>query len=184
MATHPSTSSAAEVESRWGGPRTILGLILVGAAVLRLVGIQYGLPYGNVLDPDEQSIVPRAWAMTHGAGADPHPFFDYPSLLLYVLAPFQAWHDAPSYLSARVVVAVLGVAGVGAAWMLGRHAYGRGAAVAAAATTAVATVHVAYSHMAVTDVPLTPALTGAVALALTGRLVRAGIPAGGGARRK
>ena len=72
-----------------------LALLLGLAAALRLIGIQYGLPFGNLLNPDEQNIVPRAWGMTHGHGLDPH-WFDYPSLLLYVLAPFQAWQDEPS----------------------------------------------------------------------------------------
>ena len=48
--------------------------------------------------------------MTHGGGLDPH-WFDYPSLLLYVLAPFQAWQDEPSYLTARLIVAAIGVGG-------------------------------------------------------------------------
>ena len=95
----------SEPESRWGGPATILALVLVGAAVLRLVGVRYGLPGGGLLNPDEELVVPRAWAMTHGDGLDPNPFFDWPSLLLYVQAPFQAWQDAPSYFTARVVPA-------------------------------------------------------------------------------
>ena len=46
-------------------------------------GSSTGCPFGNLLNPDEQSIVPRAWTMVHGGGGDPH-WFDYPSLLLYV----------------------------------------------------------------------------------------------------
>ena len=61
--------------------------------------------------------------MVHGGGLDPH-WFDYPTLLLYVLAPFQAWQDEPSYLTARLIVAAIGVGGVAAAWWLGRAAYG------------------------------------------------------------
>ena len=34
--------------------------------MLRAVGIQYGLPFGSILNPDEQSIVPRAWKLVHG----------------------------------------------------------------------------------------------------------------------
>ncbi len=44
----------SEPESRWGGPATILGLVLLGAAALRLVGLRYGLPDGGLLNPDEQ----------------------------------------------------------------------------------------------------------------------------------
>ena len=154
-----------------------LAAILALAAALRLVGIEYGLPFGALLNPDEQNIVPRAWGMVHGAGADPH-WFDYPSLVLYVLAPFQAWQDEPSYLTARLVVAAFGVAAVAAAWSLGHAAYGRAAGVVAAAAVAVETIGVAYSHMAVTDVPMTALLAASLALAVGGRLELAGLAAG------
>ena len=115
--------------------------------------------------------------MVHGAGADPH-WFDYPTLVLYVLAPFQAWQDDPSYLTARIVVAVFGVAAVAAAWWLGRVAYGKTAGLVAAAAVAVETIGVAYSHMAVTDVPMTALIAVSLALAVTGRLELAGVAAG------
>ncbi len=156
---------------------TALGAILALAAALRLVGIEYGLPFGGLLNPDEQNIVPRAWAMVHGAGPDPH-WFDYPTLLLYVLAPFQAWQDEPSYLTARLIVAAFGVAAVAAAWWLGRAAYGKTAGFVAAVAVAVETIGVAYSHMAVTDVPMTALITVSLALAVTGRLELAGLAAG------
>ena len=151
--------------------------LLALAAALRLIGIEYGLPFGSLLNPDEQNIVPRAWAMVHGAGPDPH-WFDYPTLVLYVLAPFQAWQDEPSYLTARVIVAVLGTAAVAAAWWLGRAAYGKTAGLVAAAAVAVETIGVAYSHMAVTDVPLTALIAVSLALAVTGRIELAGLAAG------
>ncbi len=154
-----------------------LAAILALAAALRLIGIEYGLPFGGLLDPDERSIVPRAWAMVHGGGLDPH-WFDYPTLVLYVLAPFQAWQGGPSYLAARLVVAAFGVGAVAAAWWLGRAAYGRTAGLAAAAAVAVETIGVAYSHRAVTDVPMTALLTVSLALAVTGRLEWAGVAAG------
>ena len=151
--------------------------ILALAAALRLVGIEYGLPFGGLLNPDEQNIVPRAWAMVHGAGPDPH-WFDYPTLLLYVLAPFQAWQDEPSYLTARLIVVAVGVAAVAAAWWLGRAAYGKTAGLVAAAAVAVETIGVAYSHMAVTDVPMTALIAVSLAFAVRGRLELAGLAAG------
>jgi hypothetical protein len=163
-------------DSRWGGPWVALAGLLAGAAALRLVGIRYGLPF-PLLNPDERNIVPRAWAMTHGAGADPD-WFDYPSLVLYVHTPFQAWHDEPSYLTARVVMVGLSVAGIAAAWWLGAKAYGPWAGFVAAAATAVATVHVAYSRMAVTDVPLALGVTVALALLVAGRIELAGLAVG------
>jgi 4-amino-4-deoxy-L-arabinose transferase-like glycosyltransferase len=163
-------------ESTWGGPVAGLAALLGLAAALRLVGIEYGLPFG-LLNPDEQSIVPRAWRIVHGGGLDPH-WFDYPTLVMYLLAPFQAWQSAPSYLAARVVIVVLALAAVAAAWWLGERAYGRTAAAVAAAFTAVEATHVAYSHMAVTDVPLTLGVAACLALCVTGRLEWAGIAAG------
>jgi 4-amino-4-deoxy-L-arabinose transferase-like glycosyltransferase len=164
-------------QGNWGGPPAAFVAILAGAAALRLVGIQYGLPYGSLLDPDEQNVVPRAWRMTHGAGLDPH-FFDWPTLVTYVLAPFQAWQGAPSYLTGRLVVVALALGGVAAAWWLGSRAYGTVAGAIAAAATAVESTHVALSHAAVTDVPLTTVVTVALALLVAGRFELAGIAIG------
>jgi Glycosyltransferase family 87 len=164
--------------TRWGGPATAVAAILAGAAALRTVGIRYGLPYDNVLNPDEHNIVVRAWRMVHGGGADPH-FFDYPTLLMYVEAPFQSWQDEPSLLTARVVALVLALASIAATSWLARRAFGTPAAGAvAAAIVAVCTVHVAYSREAVTDVPLTLGVACALALMVTGRIELAGVAAG------
>ena len=153
-----------------------LGAILVLAAALRLVGVRYGLPY-PFLNPDEANIVPRAWAIGHGHGLD-LGWYDYPSLLMYLQAPFEALVHAPSYGVARGVAVVLGFAGVAATWWLGMRSYGRRAAVVGALTVAVATTHVAYSRMAVTDVALTLGVTCALALMLAGRLEWAGFAIG------
>jgi 4-amino-4-deoxy-L-arabinose transferase-like glycosyltransferase len=143
---------------------------------LRLVGIQYGLPF-PLLNPDERNIVPRAWAMTHGGGLDPH-WFDYPTLVMYLLAPVQAWQHEPSYLAARVTMIAIALVGVAAAWWLGRAAYGTVAGFVAAAAVAVETTYVAYSRMAVTDVPLTVGVTVALALMVSGRIELAGLAVG------
>jgi len=150
--------------------------LLALAAGVRLVGIQYGLPF-PLLNPDERNIVPRAWSMVHGGGLDPH-WFDYPSLVMYVLAPFQAWQDEPSYLTARLVMVVIALGAVAAAWWLGQRAYGPLAGFVAAAVTAVETTHVAYSRMTVTDVPLTLGVAVALALMVSGRIELAGLAVG------
>ena len=174
----PSNAGDHRSATRWGGPGAALAAILVGAAALRLVGIQYGLPFGNLLNPDEQSIVPRAWKLVHGGGGDPH-WFDYPSLLMYVNAPFQLWHDEPSYLTARIVGVALALGAIAASWWLGRRAYGTASAgVVAASVVAVCTIHVAYSRAAVTDVPLTLGVAACLALLVTGRLELGGLVAG------
>ena len=151
-------------------------MILAGAAILRIVGIAYGRPF-PLFSPDEKSIVPRAWQMVHGGGLDPH-WFDYPSLLMYLLAPFQSWQGAPSYLTARVVVLVLALGAIAAAWWLGTRAYGVTAGAVAAAVVAVETTEVAYSRMAVTDVPLTLGVAAALALLVGGRIELGGLVAG------
>jgi dolichyl-phosphate-mannose-protein mannosyltransferase len=165
-------------ESRWGGRGTALAAILGVAAAIRFVGIQYGLPFGNLLNPDEQSIVSRSWKMVHGGGGDPH-WFDYPSLLMYLNAPLQAWQDEPSFLTARIVAVLLSLGAVAASWWLGRRAFGTETAGAvAAAIVAVSALHVAYSRMAVTDVPLTLGVAVALALMIGGRIELAGIAVG------
>ena len=153
-----------------------LGGLLVLAAALRLPGLAYGLPF-PLLNPDERSIVPRAWELVHGGGLDPG-WYDYPSLLFAVLAPLQLGFDEPSYGAGRAVAAAIGIGGVAAAWWLGRSAYGATAGLVAGAACAVSTVHVVYSHMAVTDVLLTTGVTVSLALLLTGRLEWAGVAAG------
>ena len=167
----------SEHRGNWGGPYAALGALLGLAFALRLAGLQYGLPFGSLLNPDEQSIVPRAWRMVHGGGLDPH-WFDYPSLVLYVLAPFQAWQGAPSVLAARAVVVLLGLLAVAAAWWLGRRSYGTVSAVVAGAFVAVQTTSVSYSHMAVTDIPLMAAVAGALALMVSDRLAWAAVVVG------
>src|SRR5205807_6494611 len=170
-------SSVRWAESRWGGPATALGALLVLAGVLRAVGIEYGLPFGNLLNPDEQSIVPRAWKLVHGGGGDPH-WFDYPTLLMYVNAPFQAWQAHPSFLTARIVALVIGLASIVATWLLARSAYGEPAGAVAAAITTVCTIHVAYSREAVTDVPLTLGTAASLFLIISNRIQLAGVAAG------
>jgi len=163
-------------DTRWGGPWAALAALLGIGGVLRLVGIEYGLPF-PLLNPDEASIVPRAWRVVHGDGLDPH-FFDYPSLLIYVEAPLQRLVDEPSYLAARLVLVAIALAGVAAAWWLGRAAYGEVAAFVAGAFVAVDVTHVFYSRTAVTDVPLTTAVCVSLALLVSGRLEWAGAAAG------
>ena len=121
--------------------------------------------------------MPRAWHMVHGGGLDPH-WFDYPTLLMYLLAPFQAWESEPSYLAARVVVLVLALGAIAAAWWLGSRAYGGPAGAVAAGVVAVETTAVAYSRMAVTDIPLTLGVAASLALLAGGRVELGGLVAG------
>jgi 4-amino-4-deoxy-L-arabinose transferase-like glycosyltransferase len=159
-----------------GASLAALGAVLALAATLRIVGAGSGLPL-PLLNPDETSIVPRAWELADRVGLDPG-WYDYPSLLFLLLAPTQLGLDEPSYATARVVAVALGLLGVAAAWWLARVAVGTLAGIAAAVVVAVATTHVAYSRMAVTDVLLTLGVTVCLALLVTDRLEWAGIAAG------
>jgi hypothetical protein len=58
------------------------------------MGIRYGVP-DPLLNPDEASIVPRAWELANGGGFDPG-WYRLPSLLMDVLAPVQAFFDEPA----------------------------------------------------------------------------------------
>lgn len=165
--------SRPAARAAWAAP---LAAVLALATALRAVGAGYGLPL-PLLDPDEANIVPRAWDLVHGGGLDPG-WYDYPSLLMLVLAPSQALADVPSYGAARVVAVLLGVAGVGATWWLGARAYGRRAALVGSLAVAVATTHVAYSRVAVTDVLLTLLCTLALTLLVERRLAWAGVVIG------
>jgi hypothetical protein len=150
----------------------VLALVLVGAAALRLVGV------GRTEAGIETAVVPRAWGIVHGAGLDPHPFFDQPSLLLYVLAPFESWQGAPSYFSARLVLVGIALGGVAAAWWLGERSYGVVAGGVGAVATAIAGVHVAYSRTAAADVLLATLLTVALVLLVSGRFELAAVAIG------
>src|SRR5687768_9331651 len=105
-----STRFSSVSRSRRRSALLALGGLLVLAAALRLPGLTYGLPF-PLLNPDERSLVPRAWELVHGGGLDPG-WYDYPSLLLAVLAPLQLPFDEPSYGAARAVAAAIGLAGV------------------------------------------------------------------------
>ncbi|HST25887.1 MAG TPA: glycosyltransferase 87 family protein [Gaiellaceae bacterium] len=178
MAPPPKSEPGSPLlKGNWGGPKAALAALLGIALGLRIVGLQYGLPFGTILDPDEQSIVPRAWRMVHGFGLDPH-WFDYPTLVLYVEAPFQAWDGSPSILTARIVIVAFGLAAVAATWWLGRKAYDTVAAAVGAAFVVVQTTSVAYSHTAVTDVPLEAGIAASLALMVSDRLAWAGVAAG------
>ena len=154
----------------------VLGTILLLALALRLVGARYGLPY-PLLNPDEASIVPRAWRMGHEGHLDPGV------VRLPLAADGAARSRAgllhePSYEAARAAAILIGVGGVAATWWLGRRAVRDRAAIVGAAAVAVSTTHIAYSRVAVTDVLLTLAITLALALALDGRLGWAGLAVG------
>jgi hypothetical protein len=153
-------------------PATILSLILLLALSIRLLGINFGLPY--VFFPDEAMLVNHAMAFGTG-DLNPHSFI-YPSLYMYVLfliygmtyaggwllGAFGSTDDfirlfftdaTIFYLPGRLIAAFSGVASVGLVYKLGRRAYSPAVGLIAAAILAFSVLHVNYSHFVKTHVP-------------------------------
>ncbi|MBD3169030.1 MAG: phospholipid carrier-dependent glycosyltransferase [candidate division Zixibacteria bacterium] len=150
----------------------LLALVLVFAAVVRLYGINFGLPYTH--HPDEPTILQAVMAV---AGGNPNPgFFHYPSLYIYfsaftlgllfifgrlfgLFASMEAfkvayWFDpTPIYITIRAVMAFIGTLAVYFTYKLGEKAKSREVGLAAAAFLAGSFLHIRVSHYAITDVP-------------------------------
>jgi len=152
--------------------RSILIILLV-AAVLRLWGLDFGLP-NDRCRPDEYMIAVVALGMGSG-DLNPH-FFNYPTLFIYLCFALYSFyfilgyaggifHSAsdfalaflidptPFYLISRSLSALAGAASVWLIYQLcDRHLHSRFIAVLAALLLAVAPLHVRDSHFGVTDV--------------------------------
>lgn len=166
----------SRVRRSWRVSAALL-VILSAAAILRVWGMDYGLPH-PLNRPDEEHIVGRAFHIV--ATGDPFPgSFDWPHLLIYldtlVLATyytvgkiagsydrvmdflFEAVVLNPGlhYRICRVVGVVFGVATVAVTYLVGRRAYGSRAALLASAALATCYLHVRDSRFATPDVPMT-----------------------------
>jgi 4-amino-4-deoxy-L-arabinose transferase-like glycosyltransferase len=146
-----------------------LAAVLVAAALLRFWALGRGIPYAPWVD--EPEVVVRAVNMMKNGSLDPHHFFDYPGLYIYIQVAVsivrflvgaiagewaslnQASPDA-FYLWGRTVSALFGVATVLLVFRVGLR-WGSRHALLAAGLMAVMPVHVLYSHYVVTDTPLT-----------------------------
>ncbi|MEO8074934.1 MAG: phospholipid carrier-dependent glycosyltransferase [Acidobacteriota bacterium] len=149
--------------------RVALAAVLLAAAVLRFWALGRGIPYS--VQVDEPEIVERAFNMMRHGSLNPHGFFDYPGLSLYLQfvvscvrfltgAISGKWTSldqastASFYLWGRAVVATFGVATVLLVYQIGMRWGGRHALLAAG-LFAVLPLHVRYSHYVLTDTPLT-----------------------------
>lgn len=151
---------------------SILAGILLLALVVRLLGIQRGLPY--VYYTDEAVTVNHAVAFGTG-DLNPHDF-TYPSLYMYVLTGVYGliyavgrvtgWLASTNdfvrlffenatvfYLPGRLIAALAGVATVGMVYVFARRAYSSAVGLAAAAFLAVSMAHVKWSHYVKAHVP-------------------------------
>jgi len=152
-----------------------LGLALVLGSLLRLWGLEYGIPHPTIR-PDEERLVGRAQTIFATGNWHPGSFF-YPSLPFYVDAiALHAYYGTGKllrryeeprdflfdiavtrpglhYRISRVVSAAAGVATILAAYALSLAAYRQPrAALLAAFSLAVCHVHVRDSHFATVDV--------------------------------
>ncbi|MFL5827723.1 MAG: ArnT family glycosyltransferase [Thermoleophilaceae bacterium] len=152
--------------------------ILVGALVLRLWSIRHGMPWAFNFD-EEHHFVPPAVSML-GGSLNPG-YFENPPALTYLLFgifklrfhagfPFGSsgfvrhFKNDPesAFVTARIVVALLGTLAVWLVHWAGTRYYGRRVGLLAAALVACAFLPVFYSKQALNDVvtlvPLTVAL--------------------------
>jgi 4-amino-4-deoxy-L-arabinose transferase-like glycosyltransferase len=156
--------------TRLQGAAALVAIAAV-ALVLRLIGLQFGLP--SVYNPDEVAIMSRALAMGKGS-LNPHNFL-YPTFFFYVLFAwvglYLAWSwitgrvaslsELPSlyftdptgiYTAGRVLGVISGVAGVLLLYRLAHRFVDRRAAIAASLLLATAPLHVRDSHYVKHDV--------------------------------
>ena len=146
-------------------------------ALLRLIGLQYGLPH--VYNPDEVAIMARALSFAKGT-LNPGNFL-YPTFFFYLLFAWvgiylagawvvgrarsiaelqQLYFTDPTgiYTAGRLLGATAGTVTIAAVYALARRVTGSRGAAAAALFVAVAPLHVRDSHYVKHDVPATLAI--------------------------
>ena len=188
----------------------LLLLIIIFAFVLRIWGVNYGLP--DIYHTDEERLVNHALAFGLG-DLNPH-YFNYPSFSMYLLffqygayfafgrllgifssvVDFQKlfFSDPTSfYLIGRITMTVLGTATVLLLYALGKKCYGPEAGLGAAFFLGINFLHAESSHYITTDILLSFFIVASYLFILSifkkgmpGAYVWAGILAGLGAASK
>jgi 4-amino-4-deoxy-L-arabinose transferase-like glycosyltransferase len=154
--------------ARLGLQRWMLALagILLLALLLRLWGIEYGLPFAYQID-EERLYVRNAVGMLSAGSLDPNYFHNPPLYSYLIEALFAVTHggaeaqrligDVPDrgslYLSARILTALIGTLAVWLIYVVGRRFIDRRTGLLAALLMAVAFLPVFYSHVALDNVP-------------------------------
>jgi 4-amino-4-deoxy-L-arabinose transferase-like glycosyltransferase len=173
----PQTVEAPVRGTRFRIDRGILALIVIVAvgAVLRLIGIWWGLPHE--LHTDEPVIVNGAVDLARRHSFEPSVYFRpdhveiqisdlvyqaYAKVFLHtsVVLGFAA-HPATFLLLSRLVTVVFGLGMIVLAYFIGRE-FSRSVGLVAAVLVAILPPFVEHSHYATPDVPLTAALMGVI----------------------
>src|SRR5215212_1698648 len=154
--------SPAPRDRRWA--LAIAGLVL-GALVLRLWGIRWGLPFAYNLD-ERSHFVPRAVEFFRGSSLDPDYQLNPSGLIEWVAAALlvthlspdaivNAWQDDPGqvWTIARVASALLSTAAIPLLYVAGARLVDRTTGLVAAAVLGTAFLPVHYGHLALNDAP-------------------------------
>jgi hypothetical protein len=167
-----------------------LAIVLVLAAILRFEGLAWGLPNAHhwfSYHPDEVMVLGAAQRVNLFAGVWDPGFYNYGSLLIYIVSVtaqvVDAWAPlhAPFHEMARLTligrgwVALFGVATVYMAYLIGRRIAGKRAGVISAACLAVLPMHAVHSHFCTVDVPATFWISVCLYNALRWRAARAAL---------
>lgn len=145
----------------WG-----LGVVtlLVGAFLLRIWGVDHGMPYAYNAD-ENAHFLPKAIGL-FGHGWNPHYFVNPPAYTYVLHIVFAVWFGGRDGVSAtfasnptevwvvaRVTAAAIGTLAVWLMYLAGRRFFDRRVGLLAAGLLAVAFLPVFYSHLALNDVP-------------------------------
>jgi Dolichyl-phosphate-mannose-protein mannosyltransferase len=154
--------------------RIILLIIFILTISVRLIGIDFGLPYATGARPDELVIIRHT--LPFGTGdLNPH-FFEYPSLFLYLLFIFFSiqfllgklfgfYHNSMDFVSgvllnpspliliARIIVAILGSLTIYLAYRTFQD-IDEDVGLISSAMLSLTYIHVQQSHFGTTDVPM------------------------------
>jgi 4-amino-4-deoxy-L-arabinose transferase-like glycosyltransferase len=133
--TAPVPAAAAEPAPRYAGP--VLGLILAASLALGVVAVMQfrSSPYFNYPIIDERSLVEWARAIAGGAIVGDRVFYQDPLYPYLLAAVFRLGGE--NFLLVRLLQVVMGVASVGAVYVLGARIGGARCGLAGAAALAL-----------------------------------------------
>ncbi len=141
-----------------------LAALLLGSFLLRVWGVDHGLPYAYNAD-ENAHFLPKAIGL-FGHGWNPHYFVNPPAYTYVLHIVFAGWFGGREGVSsafatdptevwvvARVTAAVFGTVAVWLLYLAGKRFFDRRVGLLAAGLMGVAFLPVFYSHLALNDVP-------------------------------